>query len=128
MKFPKVEEVLMIHEKSIVKFGGRPGLREGNLLYSAVEQIHQEVFGQQLYPTFLEKVAHLGFSLIKNHPFLDGNKRSGFATMMAILAYNDYPLNKEKIKRSQSFIEEIAAGKISYEEIIEWLREISNLG
>lgn len=121
---PRYNDIIDFHNKSIEKFGGKYGVREENLLNSAVEQIFQNVFGKELYPTDIEKIARLGYSLIRNHPFIDGNKRTGLASMLVTLVYNGYKLNQEKVKASQKFIEETAAGNKNYEEVIDWIKDI----
>lgn len=127
MKFPTVYDITIFHNKSLEKFGGKRGVRDQNLLEFAVNQIHQKVFGTKLYPTDFEKIARLGYSLIRNHPFIDGNKRTGFATMLVTLKYNQYIIHNEKIAKSQNFIEQIAAGEKGFEDIIIWLQTIASI-
>lgn len=82
------DEVVELHRRSLQQFGGRPGLRDDGLLDSAVAQPHAAFGGQELYPSLAQKAAAFGFSLINNHPFVDGNKRAGFAALAVFLELN----------------------------------------
>ncbi len=73
-------EALAIHEASLARFGGLPGLRDEGLLESALAQPFQSFGGEELYPTFAEKASRLAYGIAKNHPFLDGNKRAATAS------------------------------------------------
>jgi death-on-curing protein len=76
MKYLTVEQVMRIHARSIAQFGGDAGVRDLGLIDSAVAQPRASFGGKDLYPTLAEKAAALAFSLVKNHPFADGNKRT----------------------------------------------------
>ena len=71
------EQVLLLHTQLIEEFGGTDGVRDYNLLDSALETPFQSFAGEELYPTIQAKAARLGYGLIKNHTMLDGNKRIG---------------------------------------------------
>jgi len=86
---PSVETVKIIHKELINKIGGGHGIRDENLLDMSVNSPFQTFDGNDLYPTMIEKAAHLVFSLIKNHPFLDGNKRIGVTVMIIFLKSNN---------------------------------------
>lgn len=77
MKRLTKEQVLLLHSQLIQEFGGSDGLREEGLLESALASPFQSFGGEDLYPSIQAKAAQLGYGLIKNHPFLDGNKRIG---------------------------------------------------
>ena len=79
---PSAETVMTIHSELIRTIGGIAGTRDENLLDMAVNAPFQTFGGADLYPSLIEKAAHLTFSLIKNHPFLDGNKRTGVTVML----------------------------------------------
>ena len=83
------EDILALHNKSIEKYGGAYGVRDLALLESALARPFQTFDSIDLYPSIFEKVASLGESLIKNHPFLDGNKRIGFLSMISLLEINE---------------------------------------
>jgi death-on-curing protein len=73
MKYLSLKTVLAIHERSLEEYGGDPGVRDKGLLESAVAQPRARFGGEDLYPSLAEKAAALAFSLVKNHPFFDGN-------------------------------------------------------
>jgi len=77
---------------------------------------------EDLYPTVSEKAAALGFSLIQNHPFLDGNKRTAHATMETFLVLNGYEIIAT-VDDQEKIILDVAAGKIPREDFTSWLRE-----
>lgn len=85
MRYHPPPEVLLLHERITLRTGGAGGLRDFGALASAVAQPRMSFDGQELYPSFLDKAAALGFSLIDNHPFMDGNKRVGRAAIETFL-------------------------------------------
>jgi death-on-curing protein len=115
------EDILALHNKSIEKYGGAYGVRDLALLESALARPFQTFDSIDLYPSIFEKVASLGESLIKNHPFLDGNKRIGFLSMIALLEINElvYTANQ---KESYDFIIDIATGNIHFDQIVDFLK------
>ena len=80
-----LNDVLELHEKSIKDFGGSQGIRDIGLLESALARPFQTFGGEDLYPTLFEKAAAITESIIINHPFIDGNKRTGLLAMLVIL-------------------------------------------
>jgi death on curing protein len=86
-------EVVQLHSWVIQQSGGSPGVRDINLIDSAVYQPQATFAGQELYPTIAEKAAALGFSLAMNHGFIDGNKRIAHAAMETFLVRNGYQIN-----------------------------------
>ena len=82
------ETIIDIHSELIDNIGGGHGIRDKKLLDMAVNSIFQTFDGNDLYPTIIDKAAHLAYSLIKNHPFLDGNKRIGVTAMIIFLKSN----------------------------------------
>ena len=80
-----LEDILNLHKYSIQKYGGSEGLRDSGLLESAIARPFQTFGGEDLYPSVFEEAAALGESLIINHPFINGNKRSGAVAMSALL-------------------------------------------
>ena len=87
-----LEQVLLIHEDQILRYGGSSGLRDLPLLESAVFRPQSTFGGEDLYPTVFDKAAALMHSLILNHVFVDGNKRTGAAAMLVFLELNGYRL------------------------------------
>ena len=90
MRYISLSEVLELHRRIIEESGGSTGLRDLGGLESAIAQPHMTFGGRDLYPTLIEKAAALCFSLVQNHPFIDGNKRVGHAAMEVMLILNGY--------------------------------------
>ena len=88
-----VEEIIEAHNRLIQKTGGLKGIRDRTLLESAVLNIMSSFDGTELYPTIEEKAARLAYSLVKNHSFLDGNKRIGMLAMLLTLNLNHIKLH-----------------------------------
>lgn len=124
MKFLNVNDMIEIHESLIAVYGGLNGVRNENLIYSSIEQIHQTFAGEDLYPSLEEKTARLGYSIIRNHPFLDGNKRTGLALMLHTLLINNIELDENYINESLLFIQSLASGEKTYEEVLEWIKKV----
>ena len=88
MNIPTTKQVLLLHRMLTEQTGGDANLRDADLLDSAIRSPFQTFGGEELYPTLEEKAARLGFSLISNHAFVDGNKRIGVLLMLAFLRAN----------------------------------------
>lgn len=116
-----VEQVLQIHSIAIKKFGGSNGVRDVGGLESALARPFQTFDGEDLYPTIVDKAAALGESLIINHPFVDGNKRTGYLLMEALLQYGGYKINASD-KDLYNFVINISTGALSFDGIVEWLK------
>ena len=115
-----VKQVIMLHSSLIEKTGGTDGVRDIALLDSALESPFQTFGGEDIYRSLLQKAARLGFSIVSNHPFVDGNKRIGIHTMLVFLA-----LNGIEITCSQSELINVglslADGSMKFDELFEWL-------
>ncbi len=96
MRYLTLNEVLELHLRLMKQSGGPIGVRDLNALESALAQPRMTFVGKDLYPIIVEKAAALGFSFIKNHPFIDGNKRTGHAVMETFLVLNDYETQLQK--------------------------------
>ena len=116
------EQILKMHDQVLARFGGENGIREEGLFDSAVMSPFQSFGGTELYPTVEEKAARLGYCLIKNHCLIDGNKRTGTHAMLVLLALNGIKLKYTQEDLSETIID-VAAGKLGYEELVEWVRE-----
>jgi death-on-curing protein len=92
MKRLSTETVIALHRELIEQSGGIDGVRDFHLLDSSVNSPFHTYGGQYLYPTLQSMAAHLAFSIIKNHPFLDGNKRIGILSMLVFLELNGLPV------------------------------------
>ena len=117
-----VNEVLELHSRVMQASGGSLGLLDLGGLESAVAQPRMAFGGEELYPTLPEKAAALGFSLIQNHPFVDGNKRTGHAAMETFLVLNGHEI-KAAVDEQQTVLLRVAASQMKREAFLEWLRE-----
>lgn len=119
------EQILMLHSQLIEETGGSDGVRDYNLLESAIESPFQSFGGDELYPTIQAKAARLGYGLIKNHCMIDGNKRIGTHAMLVFLALNGIEL-KYTQKELYETILDVAAGRLDYEDLLNWVLEHQN--
>ena len=125
MKKLSKKQILMLHTQLIQQTGGSEGVRDYNLLDSALETPFQSFGGDELYPTIQAKAARLGYGLIKNHCMIDGNKRIGTHSMLVFLALNGIEL-KYMQKELYETILDVAAGKIEYEDLLQWVLDHQN--
>lgn len=116
-----IEQALKIHAIVLERFGGANGVRDLGSLESALARPFQTFGGEDLYPNIFEKAAAIGESIIMNHPFIDGNKRSGYLLMESLLRYEGYMIIASN-EDLYNFVISISTGSISFEEIVEWLR------
>ena len=116
------EKVLLLHRLITEETGGDPNIRDIALLESALESAFATFDGVELYPTKQEKGARIGYSLISNHAFVDGNKRIGMFVMMIFLEINGIVIrpNNEEFARVGLAV---AAGEMKYAELLEWILE-----
>jgi death on curing protein len=124
VKYLYPNQILYLHDRILQQSGGLAGLLDENLLESAVYRPQVTFGGKELYADLFSKVAALGHSLIQNHPFADGNKRTGFAAMRLMLRLNGFELQgSEKVKFE--FVINIAKGKYTDQEIADWVQKRS---
>ena len=121
MRFLTLIEVLELHRRVIQQSGGASGIRGLGLLESAIAQPKMMFGEEQLYPSLLEKAAELGFSMIMNHPFVDGNKRTGHATMKKFLFLNGMEINTS-VDEQERVILAVISSELRREEFVEWLQ------
>jgi death-on-curing protein len=121
MRFLTLIEVLELHRRIIEQSGGAFGIRDVGLLESAIAQPRMTFGGEDLYPSLLEKAAALGFSIIMNHPFVDGNKRTGHAATETFLVLNGIEINAS-VDEQERLVLAIAAGELGREAFVEWLK------
>ena len=120
MRYLSLNEALELHERIIAQTGGSSGLREVGGLESALAQPRMTFGGAELYPTIAEKAATLGFSIIQNHPFVDGNKRTGHAAMEIFLILNGYELDKS-VNEQETVILQVASGLLTRSAFANWV-------
>jgi death-on-curing protein len=121
IRYLTLEEVLELHRLSLEQSGGLGGIRNLGGVDSALAQPQMTFSGQELYPGLAEKAAALGFSLVCNHPFLDGNKRVGHAAMETFLVLNGWEL-AAGVDEQEQVILRLAAGSLKREEFTDWVR------
>lgn len=114
------DKVLLLHQLITQETGGDNGVRDYGLLNSALESVFATFDGVELYPTKEEKGARLGYALISNHAFVDGNKRIGMYVLLTFLEVNGIHMNpsNEEVERVGFAV---AAGKMSYAELLQWV-------
>lgn len=114
------DKVLLLHQLITQETGGDNGVRDYGLLDSALESVFATFDGVELYPTKEEKGARLGYALISNHAFVDGNKRIGMYVLLTFLEVNGIHMNpsNEEVERVGFAV---AAGKMSYAELLQWV-------
>lgn len=116
IKYLTLEEVLEMHDAFIEKFGGLKGIRDVNLLLSAIETPKAAMFGEDLYPSVYDKAAAYLFHIVQNHPFNDANKRTGFGATYLFLQANRTPILLSD-EAFENLVIEVAKGKVTKEEI-----------
>ena len=116
------EKVLLLHRLITEETGGDPSLRDINLLDSALESAFLTFDGKELYPTKEEKGARIGYSLISNHAFVDGNKRIGMYVLLTFLETNGIKLRPSVDDVARVGLA-LASGEMGYDELLEWIIE-----
>ena len=113
-------QILLLHEQLIAETGGSSGLRDEGMLDSALNAPFQTFGGEDVYPSLQQKAARLCFGLVKNHPFLDGNKRIGAHVMLVFLALNGIELRHTQTELSDVILQ-LAAGTIQSSDLLSWI-------
>ena len=116
-----VKEVELLHRILIDKFGGSHGIRDNAALESAIARPFQTFDGNDLYPSVIEQAASLIESILINHPFIDGNKRTGYALLRLYLIQNGLDITTSQDNKYE-FVINIASGTLTYEGILSWLK------
>ena len=113
-------QILLIHDQLITETGGSSGLLDEGLLDSALNAPFQTFGEEDVYPSLQQKAARLCFGLVKNHPFVDGNKRIGAHAMLVFLALNGVELQHSQTELSDVILR-LAAGEIEAQELLRWI-------
>ena len=113
-------QILLIHDQLISETGGSSGLRDEGMLDSALNAPFQTFGGEDVYPSLQKKAARLCFGLVKNHPFVDGNKRIGAHAMLVFLALNGIELQHTQSELSDVILQ-LAAGEIEPTDLLRWI-------
>lgn len=119
------DDILALHEMSISDYGGSKGLRDKGLLESAIARPFQTFGGEYLYPSVVEKSAAIMESIIVNHPFVDGNKRTGVLAAITLLLEYSISLNASD-EALYNFVIDVSTGKAKYDDIVKWLKDNSS--
>lgn len=125
MLYLSLIDVLDLHARVIDLAGGASELRDLGVLQSAMAQPRTTFGGSELYPTLEEKATALMFSLIQNHPFIDGNKRLGYAAADAFLVLNGFHL-VASLDDAERIVVGVASGQVSREALVTWIRSHMN--
>ena len=121
MRYLTLSELLQLHRHLVERSGGSVGIHSVAALESALAQPRMTFSGEDLYPSITEKAAALGFSLVRNHPFVDGNKRTGHAAMEVFLILNSFEIGAS-VDEQEQIILQLAAGELERKAFTEWLR------
>ena len=119
-----LKEVEQVHKLLIDTFGGSHGIRDLSALLSALARPFQTFDNKELYPTSIDKAASLLESIVSNHPFIDGNKRTAYVLARLFLLQNGMDI-KASQQDKYEFVMSIASGKMRFEEIVSWIEKHS---
>ena len=114
------EQILILHSQLISETGGLDGIRDDGLLESALNAPFQSFNGTDAFPSIPQKAARLGFGLVKNHPFIDGNKRIGAHAMLVFLALNKIELEYTQQELSDIILK-VASGENEFNDLLKWI-------
>ena len=115
-----ISEVILIQDILIDKFGGKRGIRDRGLLESAINRPFQTFDNKDLYPNPVQKAAALIESIVKNHPFVDGNKRIGYVLMRLMLLDFGLDITSNQDEK-YDFVTGIASGNLNFDQICDWI-------
>lgn len=122
MIYLSIDEILRLHQQIAAATGGSVGLRDFGLLESAVYSAENSFGDTEVYPTVEEKAARLAYAITKNHPFVDGNKRTGVMVMLLTLRLNDV-----KLQYTQQELISLGLGladsRLGYEDVLIWIKQ-----
>ena len=120
MKTLSKRQILMLHQQLVEQTGGSDGIRDDGLLDSALSAPFQSFDNTDVYPSLQQKAARLCFGLVKNHPFVDGNKLIGAHAMLVFLAVNGVELTYTQTELSDIILQ-VAASEKEYPDLLDWL-------
>jgi death on curing protein len=122
VRYLSLSEALELHRRIIGQSGGALGILNLSALESALAQPRMTFGGKELYPSIVDKASALGYSFIQNHPFLDGNKRTGHAAMELFLVLNGFEI-QSSVDEQERLILQVASGEIDRDRFALWLRD-----
>lgn len=124
IRYLSKEQILLLHSMIVDETGGTHGVREHHTILSAEQLPQQTAFGKELYPTIFLKAAVYTRTIIMNHPFIDGNKRTGMVSAFVFLEWNGY-VSITKEGGVEEFAFEIIQKRLSLEKIADWFKKHS---
>jgi death-on-curing protein len=116
------EVVVAIHRRQLAEHGGLEGIRDEGLLQSALYRPKNLLAYSESPPDMASLAAAYAYGIVKNHPFVDGNKRTAYVVMRTFLKLNGYDIQASSEEKYQIWLA-LATGKLSEEELAEWIRE-----
>jgi death-on-curing protein len=122
IKYITLEQILELHDTLIFRYGGLSGIRDINLLHSALEAPKASLFGNDMYPTIEEKAAAYLYHIVKNHAFNDANKRTGYSLFLIFLEMNEFNLSVSQ-KEIELLVLDVAAGIKNKEDITSFIKQ-----
>lgn len=122
MRYISLGEILDLYRRIMDLTGGGAGIRDLGMLRSAISQPRMTAGGEEVYPSVVEKAAALGFSLVMNHPMVDGNKRLGHAAMELFLMLNGFEI-EATIDEQEGIMLALAAGDLGRSDLVDWLED-----
>jgi death on curing protein len=120
-KYLTADQVIAFHDVLLENFGGLAGIRDKNLLLSALDAPKAAFGGEEMYPSNFEKAAAYLFHLARNHPFNDGNKRTAYVATLAFLKANHTPI-RFQIKNLEQIVIDVANGKLEKNQLAHFLK------
>ena len=114
------EQIITLHSNLISETGGSDGIRDEQLLESALNAPFQIFNNEEVFPSIQQKAARLGYGLIKNHAFVDGNKRIGAHAMLVFLALNKIELDYTQTELSDTILK-VAANEYTFDDLLKWI-------
>lgn len=121
-----IAQVLRIHQRLIESYGGSHGVRDENLLISSISRPFSGFGENEFYASIEEKAAAIFESIVKNHPFIDGNKRTGYYVLEAIL-FQENKVVFASEDQKYDFVIQVASGKLDFNAILDWIKSNSRL-
>lgn len=115
------EMILKLYRETIIKHGGLDGIRDEKILLSSIYSPYQTFGREDLYPTIIDKSARMSYLIVKNHPFVDGNKRTAFLVLSTMLVLNNITLFAEK-KDIIRIFQKLESGEITYNNFLVWVK------
>ena len=112
--------MLSLYQRVMEIGGGEEGIRDLGALQSALAQPRMSYGGEELYPSLAEKAGALAYSLVKNHAFVDGNKRLAHAAMEVFLVLNGYEV-RAKVEEQEAVMRAVASGEMGREDFVAWI-------